>query len=141
MMDRLWGLLLRLLPSSPDAQGALTRYRVQASDLIRRVREILDAWAQLREIEPEAPRLANVAAVNRWELLRLSQQADQLVAPRGAGDVPRQLAPCIADAARGFQLLASGYRSHKSEAVCDGQTLVFDSLAALQDLSRRLESR
>jgi hypothetical protein len=43
--------------------------------------------------------------------------------------------------ARACQLLANGYRFHKSEAICDGQALLVEAVQDLEGLVRVAESR
>ena len=55
---------------------------VSAQEIVTRVNGVFDEWNTLREIEPDNERLANAAAVNRWELMRMSKDAEQLDARR-----------------------------------------------------------
>src|SRR5262245_8199486 len=111
----------KLRPASAEDLEALSRYRECAGGFVTRAQTIRDDWVALREVEPEFERLANSAAVNRWEILRLCRQMEDLDPPRGANGVHRDLYTTMGDSARACQLLANGYRFHKSEAVCDGQ--------------------
>ena len=43
--------------------------------------------------------------------------------------------------ARACQLLANGYRFHKSEAVCDGQALMVETLGDIADLLGQIRTR
>ena len=137
----LGALLDRLRPARPDDRRVLRVYREHIHDLVRRVRVVFDEWVQLREVEPDNMRLANAAAVDRWELMRLSKTVERLHAPRAASANQRAVQDALVGAARACQLLANGYRSHKSEAVCDGQALLVESVAALVELAGQLEDR
>jgi hypothetical protein len=125
-------------PNDDDLRSARV-YRAHVQEVIGRVRATCESWAGLREVEPDNARLANTAAVNRWELLRLADEIERLRAPRLVGGLHRELAAALADAARACQLLATGYRSHKSEAVCDGQALLVESAAAVEHVEQALQ--
>lgn len=127
--------------TSTDERRAQRLFRAHARQAVERVRATFDAWSTVRDFEPEHARLANAAAVNRWELMRLVHQTETLVVPRPLAGQHRELLEALANAARACQLLANGYRFHKSEAVCDGQALLLDTLAALDRLLGQLEPR
>jgi hypothetical protein len=127
-------------PRRADAH-VLGAYRVRVLDAAEHVRRACEAWDGLRQIEPDNARLANTAAVNRWELVRLLRQLERLHVPGVVSRLHGDLSAALHDAARAWQLLANGYRSHKSEAVCDGQALLVEAAAAVQIISRELETR
>jgi hypothetical protein len=137
----LLALLKRIRPPNRAETHVLGAYRVHVQDLAARVRGACETWDRLRQIEPDNARLANMAAVNRWELLRLLGQLERRRAPRMVRHLHADLADALSDAARAWQLLANGYRSHKSEAVCDGQALLVEAAAAVQGISHELETR
>jgi hypothetical protein len=130
-----------LRPTSLDEQRAQQRYRAEVEKLAGQVKTIFDDWLILREHQSEYAELANAAAVNRWELMRMVTSVEQLVPPRSLTGVHRDLQNAIAGSARACQLLASGYRGHKSEAVCDGQALLVESVADLSALLDQLTMR
>jgi hypothetical protein len=132
-------LLQWIRPSTVEARRAERLFRAEALRIASQLRKILDSWSSVREIEPENDRLANAAAVNRWELMRLAQDAEQLQAPRPLSGAHRELCEAVTSSARACQLLANGYRFHKSEAVCDGQALLLDTLASLDRLHQQLQ--
>jgi len=47
----------------------------------------------------------------------------------------------VLGSARACQLLANGYRGHKSDAVCDGQALLLESVADINALVDQLQIR
>jgi hypothetical protein len=55
--------------------------------------------------------------------------------------VHRDVLNAVVGAARACQLLANGYRSHKSEAVCDGQALLVETVNEIDDLVGQLQMR
>jgi hypothetical protein len=132
-------LLQSFRSQSLHERDARQAYAAEVQAVSERLRQLLDDWVAMREVEPDNSRLANVAAVNRWELMRLAQEVEANTPPRGLGGVHRELFERAVDAARACQLLANGYRSHKSEAICDGQALFLDTVAALERLAKQIE--
>jgi hypothetical protein len=106
-----------------------------------RLGAIFDEWGVLREVEPDNARLANAAAVYRWELMRMARDADQLAPPRSLSNVHRDVQNAVVGCARACQLLANGYRFHKSEAVCDGQALLVETVRDIADLLTHIQTR
>ena len=130
-----------LRPHSLEERRALRLYQVDAQRLATRMRGILDDWLGLRELEPDYNQLANTAAVYRWELMRLAREADELGPPRSIVSLHRDIHNAVVGAARACQLLANGYRSHKSEAVCDGQALLLETVTEVNELVAQLQMR
>jgi len=130
-----------LRPTSIQDQRAQAIYRSEAEDVAGRVHEIFDSWLQLREHASNNFELANAAAVNRWELMRLARLTEHLSPPRSLNGTHRDLHNAVVGAARACQLLANGYRGHKSEAVCDGQALLVETVADLSELIDQLKMR
>jgi len=136
------GSILQLLrPQTLQEQHAQRAYRTQVQHIATRVSATFDDWVRLREIEPDNMRLANAAAVNRWELMRLASEAELLEPPRKLASVQRGVQEAVIGAARACQLLANGYRFYKSEAVCDGQALLVESVQDITVLAAQLQMR
>lgn len=133
---------LQLLRShSLEERRALRLYQIAAQRMAARMGNILDDWLALREVEVNYNQLANAAAVNRWELMRLARHAEKSGAPRSVGSLHRDIHNSVVGAARACQLLANGYRSHKSEAVCDGQALLLETVTEINELVGQLQMR
>jgi hypothetical protein len=130
-----------LRPQSIQEQRAQRLYTAQVQQLAARLRAVFDDWGIMREIEPDNSRLANAAAVNRWELMRLAKEVEHLEPPRSLLNVQRDVHSAIIGSARACQLLANGYRFHKSEAVCDGQALLVETVQDMQELVEQLQMR
>ena len=130
-----------LRPQTLEDQRALRVYRGHVEAISTRVRDVYDSWNVAREIEPDYMRLANTAAVNRWELMRLAKQAERLHAPRMLGGTHKDLLAAVVASARACQLLANGYRFHKSDAICDGQAMLVETKQALEDILLHVDSR
>ena len=109
--------------------------------MVGRLRAMFDDWGTLREVEPDNARLANAAAVNRWELMRLARDMDQLEPPRSQSNLHREIQNAVVGCARACQRLANGYRFHKSEAVCDGQALLVETVDDVADLLTQIQTR
>jgi hypothetical protein len=130
-----------LRPQSLQEQRAQRLYTIQVKLTADRVQAIFDDWNSLREIEPDNARLANAAAVNRWELMRLAKEVERFTPPRPLGGMQREVHSAVVASARACQLLANGYRFHKSEAVCDGQALLVESLQQVASLVEQIQMR
>lgn len=128
-------------PHSIEERRAVRVYQVAAQRIAERVRSIFDDWLGLREFEADYNQLANSAAVYRWELMRLAREAEELGPPRSIGSLHRDIHNAVVGAARACQLLANGYRSHKSEAVCDGQALLLETVTEVNELVAQLQMR
>jgi hypothetical protein len=132
-------LLQRLRPTSLQEEHAQHAYRTDAQQFVNRLQTMLEDWLRLREIETDNSVLANAAAVSRWELMRLAGSLEELSPPRSLAKVHRAVHDALLASARGYQLLANGYRGHKSEVVCDGQALLLQMLTEVNGLLGRLQ--
>ena len=130
-----------LRPQTLQQQHATRTYRAQVERVAARLRAMFDDWGNLREVESDNARLANAAAVNRWELMRLVHEIEQLEPPRSLTNVHRDLQNAVVGSARACQLLANGYRFHKSEAVCDGQALLVETVGDVANLLSQMQTR
>ncbi|HEV7664678.1 MAG TPA: hypothetical protein VGQ62_14165 [Chloroflexota bacterium] len=130
-----------LRPQTLQEQHAQRIYSAEVQQVAERLRHIFDDWVAMREVEPDNSRLANMAAVDRWELMRLAKRTEDLEPPRSLAGIQRGLHAAVLSSARACQLLANGYRFHKSEAVCDGQALLVKSVADVGDLVAQLQLR
>jgi hypothetical protein len=130
-----------LRPQTLQEQRAIRGYRAQVQQMADRLQAIFDEWGALREVEPDNSRLANAAAVNRWELMRMARAADQLEPPRALSNLHRDVQNAVVGCARACQLLANGYRFHKSDAVCDGQALLVETVTDIADLLAQIQTR
>jgi len=126
-------------PQTLQEQRAERLYVAQVREIAARVTRVFDEWGALRETEPDNERLANSAAVNRWELMLLAKEAERLTPPRTMLTTHRDLHNAVIGAARACQLIANGYRAYKSEAVCDGQALLVDVLEDVNELVEQLQ--
>jgi hypothetical protein len=130
-----------LRPQTLQDQRAQRLYGALAQDTAARLQHAFETWVELREIEPDYARLANAAAVNRWELMRLAREVEQFEVPRSLVSAHRNVLNRVLGAARACQLLANGYRFHKSEAICDGQAMLLDTVKDLGELVAGLQLR
>ena len=71
----------------------------------------------------------------------MARDANELEPPRSLSGVHRDVQNAVVGCARACQLLANGYRFHKSEAVCDGQALLVETVADLSELVAQLQMR
>jgi hypothetical protein len=73
--------------------------------------------------------------------MRMVKEAEQQQPPRSLSGTHRDIQNALVGAARACQLLANGYRFHKSEAVCDGQALLVETVTDISELVAQLEMR
>ncbi len=130
-----------LRPHSLQEQRDQRLYRAHAQQVADQLQRTFETWLALREVESDHTQLANAAAVNRWELMRLVKDTDHLDPPRSLVGVHRDVLNAVVGAARACQLLANGYRFHKSEAVCDGQALLVETVVDINELVGQLQMR
>jgi hypothetical protein len=130
-----------LRPHSLEEQRAQRLYRAEAEQISNRLRVIFDDWLSLREVESDNFQLANAAAVYRWEVMRILKETERLEPSRSMSAMHRDVQNALVGAARACQLLANGYRFHKSEAVCDGQALLVETVADISELVAQLQMR
>jgi hypothetical protein len=130
-----------LRPPSLEEQRAQRLYRAEAERISNRLRVIFDNWLSLREVESDNFQLANAAAVYRWEVMRIVKETERLEPSRSMSAMHRDVQNALVGAARACQLLANGYRFHKSEAVCDGQALLVETVADISELVAQLQMR
>jgi hypothetical protein len=134
-------LLQFIRPQTLQERHAQRAFTGELEQIASHLRRVFDDWVAMREIEPDNARLANAAAVNRWELMRLARHAEELDPPRSLLNFQRDAHNAVIGAARACQLLANGYRFHKSEAVCDGQALLVETVEDIGDLVAQLQLR
>jgi hypothetical protein len=128
-------------PQTLQEQRAERIYAGQVREITARVTRVFDDWTTLRETEFDNERLANSAAVSRWELMLVVKNTERLTPPRSMLTTQRDLHNAVVGAARACQLLANGYRAYKSEAVCDGQAMLVEVLEDINGLVEQLQMR
>jgi hypothetical protein len=120
---------------TPEERQAMRLFGDRARRIVHRERAIVDDWLQQASMGVGDERLANAAAVARWQSGRLTERLEHLAPPPSCESAHRDITEAILDVTRGFQLLASGYRFRATDAVCDGQALLNE---AMDDAERAL---
>ncbi len=137
-----FGSLIRRIRPLPAAEAeALVTYRDAVAPLVERVVGIRDEWLEAAGGQPVDEQIANTASVRRWELARLASQLAEVAPTVVAASAHQQLRQAVEDAARGCQLLATGARSHKSEAICDGQVLLVKAAESVERVLLEIDAR
>lgn len=132
MATALKGFLRRLRRPDAAEVAALRAYESDVGPALDRLHALHDEWLEATREDIDQARLANRAAVSRWEAGRLSEELEQRTERLAAvEDEHRRVAAEVRDAARAFQLLAHGTRFHKADAVCDGQVLLVGAVERL----------
>jgi hypothetical protein len=134
-------LIRRFRRLSPDEKSALRAYRAQSEPILQQIRASRDAWVVALRDQEDGERLANQAAVYRWETGRLAEQFAALESPPVALEEHRQLAEAVNNVTRAYHLLANGTRFHKSDAVCEGQDLLLRSMDLVDATQRDWDER
>jgi hypothetical protein len=126
-------------PSSPE----LLAYLDQVVPNIERAEHLYHEWFEQVSLFVDNEKLANGAAIHRWETATMSQRLARLQAPPILAHPHAEIVAALRLASRAAQLLSNGSRFHSANAVCDGQTLLEESrerrLAATRAMQRVLE--
>lgn len=133
-------IIRRFRGPTAEELDAVRDYRTEVEPAVGRLLSIRDLWLDLTLTERDDTRLANTASIYRWELARLGQRVAGLEAPVLVANAQRALLNVLSEASRGCQLLATGHRFHKSETVCDGQTLLVESAEEAERLKKSLNA-
>ncbi len=135
------GRLFRRHPA-PSHQG-IAAYAPVILAALDRAEQWYSEWFEQSALFADSERLANVAAIHRWEAATLGQGLERLAPPAALARAHADLVSAVQMASRAAQLLSGGSRFHNANAVCDGQTLLEESrrrrLLAARSLRRNLE--
>lgn len=133
----LWWCIKR---PSPEEGQTLRAYYAGILPLAQRASGFHDQWLDLRNLAEDDQQLANAASVHRWETTRLVDELRAQTPPARARPIHGNLVACLNDFSHAFQLLATGTRYHRTEALCDGQALLVDCGARLQRVCQALST-
>ena len=135
------GRLFRREPTPSDEE--IARYGAGVLPVLERAERLYQGWLELSKLFAESEKLANTAAIHRWESATMSQALDRLTPPRTLAQTHAELISALLLSSRASQLLSNGSRFHNASAVCDGQTLLEEArtrrLAAAGKIHRVLE--
>lgn len=95
--------------------------------MLERAELLYQEWLEHAAALDGADRLANLAAIHRWQAATMRQALDRVTPPALVAHHHADLVAALAMAARAAQLLSGGSRFHNASAVCDGQTLLESS--------------
>ncbi len=132
------GKLRRRQESAASPESAAYLHVVVA--ILDRASHLYAGWLESTREERDQERLANMAAVLRWELATLLSELVQLNAPAPLAQRHRDLVHSLGRAARAAHMLANGYRFCNFGKLCDGQTGLQDSMAAVQRTRKLMEA-
>lgn len=125
---------------TPEQLAEIRAFRTFIAPAVARLVEIRDQWVDLSLYERDETKLANTVAIYRWELARLGNAFHDYQPAPPIQSAHKDLTAAFADASRGCQLLATGHRFHKSETVCDGQTLLVESADTAERVLQSLDA-
>jgi hypothetical protein len=134
------GRLFKRTP--PPSPVELLAYAHQVVPSLERAEHLYHEWFEQVSLFVDNEKLANAAAIHRWETATMGQRLARLEAPPLLARPHAELVAALRLASRAAQLLSNGSRFHSAGAVCDGQTLLGASrerrLAAARALQRVL---
>ena len=122
----------------------LASYASEVLPALFRSEELYQQWFQQPTlVGGDNERLANVAAIHRWEAGTMHRSLNEVQPPSILARAHSELVVALLTASRAAQLLSNGSRFHNANAVCDGQNLLEESrerrLAAGRAIRRVLE--
>ncbi len=135
------GRLFQREPATPAEE--LASYSAEVVPVLARAERLYQDWLELSALFAEPEKLANTAAIHRWEAATMRQALGRLTPPPVLAQPHAELMSALLLTSRASQLLSNGNRFHNASAVCDGQTLLEESrkrrLAAAGKIHRVLE--
>lgn len=117
--------LLERHPAPSDEEWAA--YDAEVRPVLERAELLYQEWLEHAAALDGADRLANLAAIHRWQAATMRQALERVTPPALVAHHHADLVAAFAMAARAAQLLSGGSRFHNASAVCDGQTLLESS--------------
>jgi hypothetical protein len=134
-------LFTRRAPPSPVLSDEAVRGYVQvALDLLARCEELHERWLVALDEQRRNERLANAAAVYRWQLTAVLARLEALPVPSTLQAWHDALLEALGAASRGTHLLSHGYRFHVVRTICDGGLLLEEAREQQQALRDVLQS-
>ena len=138
--------LVRLVRPQPTPPAdVLDPYAAAVLPLADRAEAIYQQWFEHTALVADSEKLANAAAIHRWEAATMARSLERVVPPAGLAHDHAQLVQAVQLASRASQLLSSGSRYHNANAVCEGQMLLTESrtrrLKSLAQLRRFVAAR
>ena len=135
--------LVRRRPAPPP--DVLDPYAAAVLPLTDRAEALYHEWFEHTALVADSEKLANAAAIHRWEAATLARRLEGIAPPAELEDDHDRLVEAVHLASRAAQLLSSGSRYHNANALCEGQMLLTESrsrqLKALARLRRFLAER
>ena len=137
------GRLFQRPPAPSDEE--LVSYVASIRPALDRAERLYEQWFEHVALLDDSEKLANVAAIHRWEVATMGQALAGVTPPPIFARPHAEIVASLTMASRAAQLLSNGSRFHTANAVCDGQTLLEASrrrrLTATQTIRRVLEQR
>ena len=117
-----WGGLFRRPPPPEVENGedAVRGYTSTVLELLTRWEDLHQHWLGAVDEQRRNERLANAAAVYRWQLNAIGAQLEALAVPPAVAGWHEALVEALAVASSGTRLLSHGYRFHNVRMICDG---------------------
>jgi hypothetical protein len=137
-----WRALFGRRPSPSPVLGdeAVRGYVQVALDLLARWEELHERWLIALDEQRRTERLANAAAVYRWQLNAVLARIEALPVPSTLRTWHDALLEALGAASRGTHLLSHGYRFHVVRTICDGGVLLEDAREQQQAVRDALQA-
>lgn len=127
-------------PGPVLGEEAVRGYVQVALDLLARWEELHERWLVALDEQRRTERLANAAAVYRWQLNAVLARFELLPVPSALRAWHEALLEAFGAASRGTHLLSHGYRFHVVRIICDGGLLLEEAREQEQAARYALES-
>jgi len=114
--------LSQLSLSRPDP--ALARYLEALAACTGAIMALHQRWQLEQATHDDSERLANTAAILRWEFNQLARAHAGREAPPQARQLHAEVEQSLLTAQRACQMLSNGYRFHNLDKICDGGELL-----------------
>src|SRR5438105_4497638 len=115
-------------------------YAQVALDLLAHWEELHERWLMALDEQRRTERLANAAAVYRWQLNAVLARFEALAVPSALRAWHDALLEALGAASRGTHLLSHGYRFHIVRTICDGGLLLEEAREQEQAARTALQS-
>jgi hypothetical protein len=137
-----WRSIFGRRPSPGPVLGdeAVRGYVQVALDLLARWEELHERWLVALDEQRRTERLANAAAVYRWQLNAVLARFEALPVPSALRAWHDALLEALGAASRGTHLLSHGYRFHVVRIICDGGLLLEEAREQEQAARDALQS-
>jgi len=121
------GILARVFRKRTPPPAALYAYAADVVPIVERSDRLYHEWFELTAEVGDSEKLANAAAIHRWEAATMARTLEGVPPPPELASEHGDLIETLQLSRRASQLLSSGSRYHNANAVCEGQMLLTEA--------------